>query len=176
MINSFREKYTYPVYPINNINNMRFYSITEDLNVPSVTSILRLTNPSQQLDFTSNQRTDSMEIGNYMHKYLEYYVSKEERFHNDSKNYAIAKDLAQIIIDNFINDLDEAWGTEVSVLYKDIYAGTIDLIGTKDRQLSVIDYKSSYRKKTKDEMNEHLLQLAAYAIAHDWQYKTNMMS
>ena len=28
-----------------------------------------------------------------------------------------------IIIDNFIDDLDETWGTEVSVLYKNLYAG-----------------------------------------------------
>ena len=176
MINSFREKYSYPAYSVSKINNIRFYSITENLTVPSVTSILRLTNTTQQIDFTSNQITDSMEIGNYMHKYLEHYVSKKEEFRSDSKNYEIAKKLAQIIIDNFINDLDETWGTEVPVLYKDMYAGTIDLIGTKDGQLSVIDYKSSYRKKTKDEMNEYFLQLAAYAIAHDWQYKTNINS
>ena len=53
-----------------------------------------------------------------MHKYLEYYVSKDDTFHSDNKNYVIAKKLAQIIIDNFIDGLDEAWGTEVSVLYK----------------------------------------------------------
>ena len=91
MINSFREKYSYPAYSVSKINNIRFYSITENLNVPSVTSILRLTNTTQQIDFTSNQITDSMEIGNYMHKYLEHYVSKKEEFRSDSKNYEIAK-------------------------------------------------------------------------------------
>lgn len=176
MIGSFREKYNYPVYHINKINNIRFYSVSEDLNVPSVTSILRLTNPKQSIKFSLNHKTDSMEIGNYMHKYLEYYVSKDDDFYSDTKNYIIAKKLAQIIIDNFINDMDEAWGTEVSVLYKNLYAGTIDLIGMKDGKLSVIDYKSSYRKKTKEEMEEYFLQLAAYAIAHDWQYETNIDS
>ena len=72
--------------------------------------------------------------------------------------------------------MDEVWGTEVSVVYKNLYAGTIDLIGVQDKQLSVIDYKSSYRKKTEEEMREHILQLAAYAVAHDWQYKTNINS
>ena len=176
MISAFREKYNYPVYHINKINNIRFYSVSENLNVPSVTSILRLTNQNKPINFSLNHKTDSMEIGDYMHKYLEHYVSRDDGFHSDTKNYLIAKKLAQIIIDNFINDLDEAWGTEVSVLYKNLYAGTIDLIGIKDEKLSVIDYKSSYRKKTKEEMEEHFLQLAAYAVAHDWQYETNIDS
>ena len=176
MISALREKYNYPVYNINKINNIRFYSVSENLNVPSVTSILRLTNEKQPINFNLNHKTDSMEIGNYMHKYLEYYVSRDDSFHSDTKNYLIAKKLAQIIIDNFIDDLDEAWGTEVSVLYKNLYAGTIDLIGIKDEKLSVVDYKSSYRKKTKEEMKEHFLQLAAYAVAHDWQYETNIDS
>jgi genome maintenance exonuclease 1 len=30
--------------------------------------------------------------------------------------------------------------------------------------------------KTKDEMEEYFLQLAAYAKAHDWQYKTKIES
>ena len=176
MISSFREKYSYPVYDVNKINNIRFYSVSENLNVPSVTSILKLTHSKQQINFDLSHKTDSMEIGNYMHKYLEHYVSKDDDFYDNNKNYVIAKKLAQIIIDNFIDDLDETWGTEVSVLYKNLYAGTIDLIGIKNEGLSVIDYKSSYRKKTKEEMEEYFLQLAAYAIAHDWQYKTNIDS
>lgn len=176
MISSFREKYNYPIYSVNKVDNIRFYSIAENLSVPSVTSILRLTNPAQTLDYSISHKTDSMEIGNYMHKYLEHYVSKEHSFHDDSKNFTIAKKLAQTVIDNFIDHLDEVWGTEVSVLYKNLYAGTIDLIGVQDKQLSVIDYKSSYRKKTEEEMREHILQLAAYAVAHDWQYKTNINS
>ena len=176
MISSFREKYNYPIYIINKVDNIRFYSVAENLSVPSVTSILRLTNPAQTSNYSISHKTDSMEIGNYMHKYLEHYVSKEHSFHNDSKNFTIAKKLAHTVIDNFIDHLDEVWGTEVSVLYNNLYAGTIDLIGVQDKQLSVIDYKSSYRKKTEEEMREHILQLAAYAVAHDWQYKTNINS
>ena len=176
MISSFREKYSYPVYSVNKVDNIRFYSVSENLIVPCVTSILRLTNPTQTVDFNISHKTDSMEIGNYMHKYLEHYVSKDNAFNDDSKNFIIAKKLAQTVIDNFINHLDEVWGTEVSVVYKNLYAGTIDLIGVQDKQLSVIDYKSSYRKKTEEEMREHILQLAAYAVAHDWQYKTNINS
>ena len=57
-------------------------------------------------------------------KYLEHYVSKEQDFYDESENYVIAKKLAQLVIENFINNIDEVWGTEVSVLYKNIYAGS----------------------------------------------------
>ena len=103
MISSFREKYNYPIYIINKIDNIRFYSIAENLSVPSVTSILRLTNPAQTSNYSISHKTDSMEIGNYMHKYLEHYVSKEHSFHDDSKNFTIAKGIKEGVIDNFID-------------------------------------------------------------------------
>ena len=176
MIQSFKEKYDYKTYHINKVNDMRYYCVSADINVPSVTSILRSTNDKflNNLNYQSN--TDSIEIGNFMHKYLEHYVSKNNDFIVSSENYNIAKKLAHLVIENFIINLDEVWGTEVSVLYKDLYAGTIDLIGMNDGKLCLVDYKSSYRSKSKEEMEEYFLQLAAYSIAHDWQYNTKINS
>ena len=161
---------------INKVNDMRYYCVSADINVPSVTSILRKTNPNLISHYDRKLNYDSIEIGNFMHKYLEYYVSKENSFVDQSKNYNIAKKLAHLVIENFIVDVDEIWGTEVSVLYKNIYAGTIDLIGMIKGKLCLVDYKSSYRAKSKDEMEEYFLQLAAYAIAHDWQHNTSIDS
>ncbi len=176
MIQSFKEKYDYKTYHVNKVNDMRYYCVSADVNVPSVTSILKKTNTNFPNILKQPYNTDSIEIGNFMHKYLEHYVSKEQHFYDESENYGIAKKLAQLVIENFINNIDEAWGTEVSVLYKNVYAGTIDLIGMIDDKLCIVDYKSSYRHKSKNEMEEYFLQLAAYAIAHDWQYKTNIDS
>ena len=174
MIDSYKVKYNYPTYHVNKVNDMRYYCISSDINVPSVTSILKRTNNSRMMPTSVNN--DSLEIGNIMHKYLDIYVSQNKDFYKDSKNFLIAKGLAQTVIDNLILSIDEIWGTEVSVLYKDAYAGTIDLIGTIDGKLTLIDYKSSYRRKRKNEMDEYFLQLAAYSIAHDWQYDTTIDS
>lgn len=174
MIDSYKVKYNYPTYHVNKVNDMRYYCISSDINVPSVTSILKRTNNSRMMPTKVNN--DSLEIGNIMHKYLDIYVSQNKDFYKDSKNFLIAKGLAQTVIDNLILSIDEIWGTEVSVLYKDAYAGTIDLIGTIDGKLTLIDYKSSYRRKRKNEMDEYFLQLAAYSIAHDWQYDTTIDS
>lgn len=176
MIHSFKEKYDYKTYHINKVNDMRYYCVSADINVPSVTSILRKTSDKTTNLFKQKFNTDSIEIGNFMHKYLEYYVSKDNDFFDESENYSIAKKLAELVIDNFIDNIDEVWGTEVSVLYKNVYAGTIDLIGMIDGKLCLVDYKSSYRNKSKSEMEEYFLQLAAYATAHDWQYNTKIDS
>ena len=176
MIHSFKEKYDYKTYHVNKVNDMRYYCVSADINVPSVTSILRKTDDKTINLFKQKFNTDSIEIGNFMHKYLEHYVSKDIDFFDESENYIIAKKLAELVIDNFIDNIDEVWGTEVSVLYKNVYAGTIDLIGMIDGKLCLVDYKSSYRNKSKGEMEEYFLQLAAYATAHDWQYNTKIDS
>ena len=114
-----------------------------------------------------------MQIGNYMHSYLNHYISKSELPEERNDNYMIAKKLAHQLLDNYIINLDEIWGTEITVRYKSDYAGTIDLIGVSEDNIKIIDYKSSYRKKTKKELHEYFLQLAAYSMAHDWQFNSN---
>ena len=39
-----------------------------------------------------------------------------------------------------------------------------------------MDYKSSYKKKNMEELEDYFLQCAAYTIAHDWQFNTNVDS
>ena len=81
MLGSLKIKYKYPTYPINRINDMRFYNISESISVPSVTSILRHTRENNIPYSDLNKKTNSMEIGDLMHKYLDYYVSKNENFY-----------------------------------------------------------------------------------------------
>tara|TARA_B100001989_G_C24306355_1_gene348268 strand:- start:108 stop:602 length:495 start_codon:yes stop_codon:yes gene_type:complete len=117
-----------------------------------------------------------MEIGDMMHQYLQQYLNGEDNITIDSSQAYLAESLGKIVIENLINGLDEIWGSEVSVHYKDEYAGTIDLIGLLDNKVCIIDYKSSYRTKTISELEDYFLQCAAYVIAHDWQYDTNIDS
>ena len=62
MIQSFKEKYNYQTYHVNKVNDMRYYCVSADINVPSVTSILRKTNMNlighfdQKLNYDSKQQ------------------------------------------------------------------------------------------------------------------------
>ena len=113
-------KYNYQKYITNKVNNLRYYCLSEDLNVPSVTSILRST--SLVNSKFSGKITDSMEIGDMMHQFLENYISGIDVVDNylgKTSNTEIASSLAKLVIDNLIMNLDEIWGSEVSVHYKD---------------------------------------------------------
>ncbi|MBJ41287.1 MAG: hypothetical protein CMD84_03285 [Gammaproteobacteria bacterium] len=176
MIDKLITKYNYPTYSINYIKDIKYYSLNENINAPSVTSILRYTNNQISSNFFNTKITKSMEIGDLMHNYLEDYICGRDNTQVDSKNFSLAKILAKIVIDNLIVNFDEIWGSEVSVSYKDKYAGTIDLIGILNKKLCIIDYKSSYKKKSVEELEDHFLQCAAYAIAHDWQFDTHVDS
>ena len=169
------QKFKYQTYPTNKVNNLRYYCLSEDLNVPSVTSIIRASKANHHRNI-QNKITSPMEVGDMMHKYLQQYLTDAPDSIIKTSNSYLAESLAQIVIENLIIKLDQIWGSEVSVYYMDKYAGTIDLIGIYDGKICVIDYKSSYKTKTIDELEDFFIQCAAYAVAHDWQYDTNIDS
>ncbi|MBK46893.1 MAG: hypothetical protein CMD82_03455 [Gammaproteobacteria bacterium] len=175
MASKITNRFDYQIYTTNKVNNLRYYCLSENINVPSVTSILRSTG-SRPNSKQTKKVTYPMEIGDMMHQYLQQYLKGESNMTINSSQASLAESLGKIVIENLINGLDEIWGSEVSVHYKDEYAGTIDLIGLLDNKVCIIDYKSSYRTKTISELEDYFLQCAAYVIAHDWQYDTNIDS
>ena len=175
MSSKILQKYNYQTFTTNKVDNLRYYCLSEDLNVPSVTSIIKFTKADYRR-LMSNKTTTPMEIGDMMHKYLQQYLTGAPDSIIKTSNSFLAESLAQIVINNLILKLDEIWGSEVSVYYTDKYAGTIDLIGIYDGKICLIDYKSSYKTKTIDELEDFFIQCAAYVVAHDWQYSTNIDS
>ena len=153
-------------------NNFRYYKIN-NLLVPSVTSILRLSRYNQRDSFSSKQ-ADSFEIGNLMHEYLDSYVTQRAIEIQDNKNSKIALKLSEVIINNIFPIVDKFIASEATVQDDFNYAGTLDLLGLIDNKLTVVDYKSSYRKKSAFMIDEHFQQLAAYASAHDKMHNTKI--
>ena len=63
MIATYKNMFEYQTYYTNTVDNLRYYCIDENLNLPSVTTILRSTK-----NYTNNYKlTSAMEVGNYMH-------------------------------------------------------------------------------------------------------------
>ena len=46
-------------------------------------------------------------------------------------------------------------------------AGTVDCIGEYEGKLSVIDFKTSKRNKTRDDIHDYFMQCSAYAVAYE---------
>ena len=168
----FTPGYHYSVNQVIKRNNFRYYKINNIL-VPSVTSILRLSRYKQGDNFSAKQ-TDSFEIGNLMHHYLDCFVTQKDIDCQDNKNEKIALKLSHVIIENIFPKIDKFIASEATVHDNHRYAGTLDLLGIINDKLTVIDYKSTYRKKSAFMIDEHFQQLAAYASAHDKMHNTKI--
>ena len=55
--------------------------------------------------------------------------------------------MANIVIENIKDSLDEVWGSEVQLYYPDLYAGTTDLSGVWKSNPAIMDFKQSTNQK-----------------------------
>ena len=57
---------------------------------------------------------------------------------------------------------------------QDLYAGQTDLVGVHKGQDAIIDFKQTNKPKKREWIEDYCLQLAAYAMAHNFIYKTSI--
>ena len=96
--------YEYSKQEVIKQNNIRYYKF-DDLLVPSVTSIIRLSRSNQSYNYSSRQ-ADSFEIGNLMHEYLDLYVTNKKIEYQGTENSRIASKLSEVIINNIFPKID----------------------------------------------------------------------
>jgi hypothetical protein len=78
--------------------------------------------------------------------------------------------MAQKIIDIGLAPVDEYYGSEVTLYYPGLYAGSTDLVCRHNGMDTIIDFKQANRPKNKDWIDDYYLQIAAYCMAHDYVY------
>jgi len=166
------------------IQDERHYELgTEKL--PSVTTILAATQPEEKKlaleawknrignDEATRTKDQAAERGTAMHKILESYIMGQN--HLDLTDIGQnAHTMAQQIIDNGLKDLEEIWGSEVTIHYPGLYAGATDLAGIYRGSESIIDFKQSNKPKRKEWITDYFLQLAAYSMGHNHVYGTKI--
>jgi genome maintenance exonuclease 1 len=118
--------------------------------------------------------TEAAGRGTSMHKQLENYLEFGELKTSGNLIHKTAGSMAQLIIDEYFPDLDEWWGSEAKLYYPQIYAGTADLPGVYRGKQSIIDFKQTNKPKKTEWIDDYFLQGAAYAIAHDHLFGTNI--
>jgi len=156
----------------------RRYIVGEGRTLPSVTTILSKTKDMTHLkewmkrvgeEEANKIKTEASSLGNGMHKNLENYILGEEM-----TGSFMSKTLANVIVKQGLLNVEEVWGTEVSLYAKGLYAGTTDLVGLHNGIPSIMDFKNSLREKKKEWIEDYFMQLAAYALAHNEMYGTNI--
>tara|TARA_B100000212_G_C27383203_1_gene538038 strand:- start:4012 stop:4692 length:681 start_codon:yes stop_codon:yes gene_type:complete len=177
-------KYEYPTIERKSIDGKRKYLTPDGNAVASVTTILDSTKDKTHLiewrkrvgeQKAQEITTEAAGVGTRMHKYLEDYVETGEWPTPGSNPYAKqAHMMATQIKEHALENVDEIWGSEVSLYVPKIYAGTTDLVGTYKGNPCIMDFKQTNKPKKTEWVVDYFLQLTAYAIAHNDVYKTNI--
>ena len=155
----WNKKFIYPKSSRSLIDGKRHYDI-EHTKLPSVTTIISL-QPSRRrrrkslADWKARlgaQAADRVRDiaalrGTAMHTYLDAYI--QGTGHKDLTSVGQeAEPMAKKIINDGLIDLDEIWGTEVTLYYPELYAGATDVVGIYNGRESIIDFKQTNKPKT----------------------------
>ena len=183
----WNKKYNYPSSSRAIESGIRRY-LLGDVKLPGVTSILDATKSDEERAALENWRSrtglkESEEIvkaassrGSKMHNYLESYLLGRENlsFFDDNEQYKL---MAREIIEKGLkNRLEEIWGVECTLHYPNKYAGTADCVGVYEGKECIIDFKNANKPKKLEFIDTWLLQTAAYSLAHNIVYKSNIIS
>jgi len=177
--------YEYPTSSRALYDGERLYDIGEE-KLPSVTTILSATQSAEKQaslaawrervgkDQATRITDQAAARGTTMHHIIESYLTGQN--HLDLTDMGQnAHTMADQIIKNGLQDrLKEFWGLEVTLYYPGLYAGATDVVGIYDGAESIVDFKQSNRPKRREWIEDYKLQLAAYALAHNEVYGTNI--
>jgi genome maintenance exonuclease 1 len=110
-----------------------------------------------------------------MHKWLENYVKTGVTGEPGSNPYSIqSHQMAHSIISKGLSNCTEFWGTEVSLYFPEVYAGTTDLVGVHGGQEAIMDHKQTNKPKKREWIEDYFVQTAAYATAHNEVWGTKI--
>ena len=183
----YPDKFNYTSLSKETINGQRKYATPDGEKLPSVTTVLDATKSEESKKVLRAWRarigekqaqvitTEAAGRGTRMHKWLENYVKTGTMGEPGSNPYSIqSHKMAQSIIHQGLFKCNEFWGTEVSLYFPKIYAGTTDLVGVHDGAETIMDHKQTNKLKKREWIDDYFIQLAAYANAHNEVYGTNI--
>ena len=162
--------------------DVRLYLTPDGESLPSVTSVL---NKTKDKSFLKKWREkvgekkaeqiirDSGRIGTALHLYIEHYTNKHA-YKDITKIGKKAEEMAKKIIEESFSDITEVWGSEVHLYYPGKYAGTTDMIGLYKGRPTIIDFKQTNRPKKREWIQDYLMQLSAYGMAHNKIFGTDI--
>ena len=177
--------YNYPTSTRSLINNQRHYDVNAQ-KLPSVTTILAATQPPEKKasldawrarvgEAQAKEITESAaNRGTAMHTIIEKFLFGQGYLDLTDVGRNAQTMAEQIIEKGLKNRLAEFWGLEVTLYYPGLYAGATDVVGIYDGAESIVDFKQSNKPKRREWIEDYKLQLAAYALAHNEVYGTNI--
>jgi hypothetical protein len=163
------------------VTGKRLYEIS-NYRLPSVTTILGATKNQDFItkwkakvgeDEADRIKNHSANRGTAMHKFIESYV--EGVGYDDLTEIGQqARPMANKVIEKGLQNVSEYYGSEVTLFYPGLYAGSTDLVCSHNGMETIVDFKQSNRPKREEWIEDYYMQIAAYAMAHDYVYKSQI--
>ena len=150
--------------------------------LPSVTTILSRTKDQSFLDKwrakvgpdeAERIKNHSSKRGTSMHKFIENHITGVG--YDDLSDIGNeARPMAAKIIEMGLTPITEYYGSEVTLHYPGLYAGSTDLVCLHNDKETIIDFKQANRPKREEWIEDYYLQIGAYARAHDYVHGSNI--
>ena len=176
--------YRYPKTVREMVEGQRHYILNNE-KLPSVTTVLKHTESAEKRESLAKWRERVGEAeatrivdsagarGTAMHKILEKYILGEG-YLDETTVGKEAHNMATQVINSGLSNITEYYGTECTLYYPGLYAGQTDLVAIHKREDAIIDFKQTNKPKKREWIEDYCLQLAAYAMAHNFIYKTKI--
>lgn len=166
------------------LEGKRFYALGDEKYYPSITTVLGNTQDAETTSVLNAWRArvgtaaaqkksnDAAQRGTNTHLMLERFLKGE-----DPKLSEFPQDHVKIFnsLRLELKKINKVYGQEV-VLFSDVFgiAGRCDLVAEYQGELAIVDYKTSSRVKSKDEIGDYWLQTAFYGLAHNEMFGTDI--
>ena len=176
--------YVYPKTVREAINGERHYVAGLE-KLPSVTTILSGTQDGDKTASLQAWRDrigeaaalkiteEAAARGTAMHKILERYVD-ESGYLDLTQVGQQAHNMAIRVIEQGLCNVSEYYGIECTLHYPGLYGGQTDMVGVHKGKDAIIDFKQTNKPKRREWIEDYCIQLAAYAIAHNYMHKTSI--
>lgn len=187
----FNKQFEYPkMTKCTMVSGVRYYLDDENYKHYSVTTITgkkklshddvpRASENSQRLFESKNK--ESMDLGTCVHEYIEDHIKGLPRrkrswfdLNRHSHLYDLGSKMADSVIINGFNDVEEVWASEEILYAPKLYAGTTDCIAVYKGKPSIIDFKTCKEMRDKYYQEHYWIQAAAYAFAHNELFGTEI--
>jgi ATP-dependent exoDNAse (exonuclease V) beta subunit len=183
----WNKRFEYPASIRSLINDQRHYDIGQE-KLPSVTTILQATQSPEKKAILAKWkqkvgekkadeiRDTAAARGTVMHRIIEGYITGEGHADLSPMGQASGIMAQTIFKEGLKGRMDEVWGSEITLYYPGLYAGATDLVGIYEGREAIIDFKQSNKPKKREWIEDYFTQMAAYAMAHNHVYNTQIQS
>ena len=157
---------------------------TPDGSFPSITTILGKTANNVWLqkwkekvgeEEAARVSKEATDRGTAVHEFAEQFFNGDDIYSDLSQAPKDVIQMTKDLIRIAQTGVEEVWGQEQVLWSKKYrYAGRTDMVGIWKGKPTIIDFKTSKKKKYENQIKDYFIQCCAYAVAHNEMYGTGI--